>query len=175
MHIGRPGHEKNRARAVSILASMVASGVDAVLVFVGRTMPEENLQLAALASREHVSDRVHVVGESDHVPRLLASADLTILTSTREGLPGVVLESCAAGTPVLASALPGVRWLADTFPGVVPVSLNQADAAWATAAGTCLEMPRGASARRQALLEFEGSQFHITCAAQRFLELWTRP
>lgn len=39
---------------------------------------------------------------------LLALADLTVLASCREGLPRVVVQSLAAGRPVLANVLPGM-------------------------------------------------------------------
>lgn len=52
-----------------------------------------------------------IVGFCGHRPdpeALLALADLSILTSRREGLPRVVVQSVAAGCPVLANDLPGL-------------------------------------------------------------------
>jgi glycosyltransferase involved in cell wall biosynthesis len=40
--------------------------------------------------------------------RLIALSDLTILTSVREGLPRVIIQSLAGGKPVVTTHLPGV-------------------------------------------------------------------
>jgi glycosyltransferase involved in cell wall biosynthesis/capsular polysaccharide biosynthesis protein len=51
---------------------------------------------------------VRFLGNRDDVPDLLAAADLTVLTSDWEGLPISVIESLAAGRPVVASNVDGV-------------------------------------------------------------------
>ena len=71
----------------------------------------EHSQLCDMAAGLPNSSRLLLVGERWDLPEWLCSADLLLVTSMREGLPGVVLEAVAAGTPVVASDLPGVRWL----------------------------------------------------------------
>lgn len=56
-----------------------------------------------------VADRVRFLGNRCDVPDLLAAADVTVLTSDWEGMPIAVLESLAAGRPVVASDVDGVR------------------------------------------------------------------
>jgi glycosyltransferase involved in cell wall biosynthesis len=56
-----------------------------------------------------LQQRVHFLGNRSDVPALLAAADVTVLTSDWEGLPIAVLESLAAGRPVVASDVDGVR------------------------------------------------------------------
>jgi glycosyltransferase involved in cell wall biosynthesis len=51
---------------------------------------------------------VRVLGYREDVPRLLAAADLLMLTSENEALPMAVLEAMAAGLPVLATRVGGV-------------------------------------------------------------------
>ncbi|MGH3863634.1 glycosyltransferase [Actinokineospora sp.] len=53
--------------------------------------------------------RVRFLGSRSDVPNLLAAADVTVLTSDWEGMPIAVLESLAAGRPVVASDVDGVR------------------------------------------------------------------
>lgn len=66
--------------------------------------------LRALAETVGVADRIRWV---EHVPQgelsdYYSAADATVLASTREGMPNVLLESMACGTPVIASAVGGV-------------------------------------------------------------------
>lgn len=56
-----------------------------------------------------LGDRVRFLGARSDVPDLLAAADVTVLTSDWEGLPIAVLESLAAGRPVVATDVDGVR------------------------------------------------------------------
>jgi glycosyltransferase involved in cell wall biosynthesis len=55
-----------------------------------------------------LGERVRLLGVRDDVPRLLAACDLSTLASDWEGLPVAVLESMAAGRPVVATAVDGV-------------------------------------------------------------------
>jgi len=54
-------------------------------------------------------DRVRFLGDRSDVATLLAAADVTTLISDSEGLPMAVLESLAAGRPVVATDVGGVR------------------------------------------------------------------
>jgi glycosyltransferase involved in cell wall biosynthesis len=54
-------------------------------------------------------DRVRFLGNRSDVSTLLAAADVTVLISDSEGLPLAILESLAAGRPVVASDVGGVR------------------------------------------------------------------
>jgi glycosyltransferase involved in cell wall biosynthesis len=56
-----------------------------------------------------LTGRVRLLGNRDDVPDLLTAADVTVLTSDWEGMPIAVLESLAAGRPVVASDVDGVR------------------------------------------------------------------
>jgi glycosyltransferase involved in cell wall biosynthesis len=53
-----------------------------------------------------------------------------LFPSLWEGLPGAVLEACAAGTPVLASDIPGVVELKDYFKSIYTISLEFSDDTW---------------------------------------------
>jgi glycosyltransferase involved in cell wall biosynthesis len=55
-----------------------------------------------------ISDGVTFWGQQQKMPELYRKMDLFVLPSLSEGLPTVMLESMACGTPVLASNIPGV-------------------------------------------------------------------
>ena len=55
--------------------------------------------------------RVHLLGDRLDTSRLVASFDLMVLASLREGLPNAVMEGMAAETPLVATAVGGVKEL----------------------------------------------------------------
>ena len=69
----------------------------------------EHQRLTALARRLGVSDRVRLLGAVPHaeLAGLYSAADLSVLSSAREGWANVLLESMACGTAVVASPIPG--------------------------------------------------------------------
>ena len=66
-----------------------------------------------------LGSRFRFAGARDDVARLLGAADAFVFPSLWEGLPGAVLEAIAAGLPVIASPLAGVREIARVAPGIV--------------------------------------------------------
>ncbi len=129
-HVGRFSPPKNHGRLLSIFSELLRRTPEAYLVLVGGGTLDAELPIRARASELGLADRVVFAGVRDDVPRLLLGADLMIFPSTWEGLPGAVLEACAAGLPVLASDLPGVQEIARFFPGVACVSLEESDQVW---------------------------------------------
>jgi glycosyltransferase involved in cell wall biosynthesis len=53
----------------------------------------------------------HVVwlGSRDDMPELMASANIVVLPSFREGVPKVLIEAAASGRPIVTSDVPGCR------------------------------------------------------------------
>ena len=66
--------------------------------------------LRKLANELHVTDRVIFTGELNKQALIeyYSAANIVVLASEREGLPNVVLESLACGTPVIATAVGGI-------------------------------------------------------------------
>jgi glycosyltransferase involved in cell wall biosynthesis len=60
-----------------------------------------------LARELGVADRMVFSGWWEDVPALLAATTVSVLTSRHEGLPCSVVESLAAGVPVVATAVDG--------------------------------------------------------------------
>lgn len=55
-----------------------------------------------------LANNVRLLGYHPAPERLIALADLTVLTSAREGLPRSVVQSIAGGRPVVTTDLPGI-------------------------------------------------------------------
>lgn len=66
---------------------------------------EEDLNLRELVIETGLSDRVHFMGNinQDNLVHWYNAADVFCLPSLREGIPNVMLESLACGTPVIAT------------------------------------------------------------------------
>lgn len=89
------------------------------LVLAGRGPLEKTLR--AQAARLGIANRVHFVGWRNDIPRLLAAAEILLLTSSAEGMPNAVLEAMAAARPVVATEVHGVReLLGDDRDQIVP-------------------------------------------------------
>ncbi|MCA1798670.1 MAG: glycosyltransferase [Xanthomonadaceae bacterium] len=75
----------------------------------GHSHPEGEYrrEVEAAASRLGLSAHLHFTGFRDDVPAILAEADLSVLPSLSEGLSNTLLESMAAGTPVVATRVGG--------------------------------------------------------------------
>ncbi len=103
--VGNLVPEKNHVLAIEALQYL--PGVQLVIVGDGPLRRE----LTAAAQRLGVADRVLLrpVMPQHELRYLYSSADVMLLTSTREGWPNVVLESLACGTPVVSVDVGAVR------------------------------------------------------------------
>jgi glycosyltransferase involved in cell wall biosynthesis len=104
------GHMIER-KGMHFVIEALARVPDATLLIAGDG-PEER-SLRALADRLGVSRRVRFLGAIAHAELrdVYNSADALFLASSREGMPNVVLESLACGTPVVAAPFAGAEEL----------------------------------------------------------------
>jgi glycosyltransferase involved in cell wall biosynthesis len=126
MHVGRFDPPKNQAALVPVAAALRARGDDVVFVLAGDGPLRDAVH--RMATEAGVLPMFRFLGIRSDVPRLLGAADLLVLPSRWEGLPGVVLEALGAGVPVVASPIAPVREIARRAPGVTTVEPDDADA-----------------------------------------------
>lgn len=130
-----------------LLIDALASIPDARVTVLGSGPSEQRLRERAAA--RGVAERITW---SPPVPqhilqRYYAAADLTVLTSTREGMPNVLLESLACGTPVVATAVGGATEIV-TEPVAGRLVRSRSPEAFAAACNEVLSGPRDTQAVR---------------------------
>jgi len=104
--VGRLERVKRHDILLEALARLRANGDPAKLWIVGDGSERE--ATAAAARALGLGDAARLLGHRDDTPRLLAAADLFVLSSDSEGMPVSLLEAMAAGLPAVARAVGGV-------------------------------------------------------------------
>ena len=102
-----------------------ANGRTALLVLAGRHDGAYE-SLATLAAELRINDSVRFAGPVTDVSGLLSAVDVSVFSSRSEGCPNAVLESMAAGLPVAATDVEGVREVLG--PGAAPFLTPAGDA-----------------------------------------------
>ena len=81
---------------------------DAIFLLVGEDRGIQK-ELEQRVANLGVGQSVRFLGRQDDVPKLLAASDISVLPSHEEGFSNVILESMAAGLPVVATDVGGNR------------------------------------------------------------------
>ncbi len=97
---------KNHAMLLRAAARLAGAWPQVRIVLVGDGQERE--QLSKLARDMGIADRVLMPGRLAHEPGMAGVFDVTTLTSREEGFPNWVVESMAAGRPVVATRVGGV-------------------------------------------------------------------
>lgn len=178
VHVGRGELEtKNRARAIEIFSCVVQRNPHSALFFIGRHGKDESESERNLHRwQEHarswgVGDKTYFLGERHDVVGLMSHADLLLVTSSLEGLPGVVLEALSAGLPVVSSDVPGSQYVAESCSWVKIRSLDDPDAAWVDTI-EALPAKLSQSQRLQIQDEFSNTRFNLTTIKGEYEDLW---
>lgn len=124
MHIGQFSPEKNHEFMVASFEKVLAHDHHARLLFVGEgpTMPD----VKELVQKKNLDKHILFAGHRHNVQELLAGADLFVLGSKIEGVPGVVLEAGMQSIPTVAVTTGGVGEV--VMNGKTGVLLDQHDA-----------------------------------------------
>ncbi len=105
VHVANFHPQKNHALLVEAAARVVDRDPRAVFLLAGSgpLLPEVSRRVAELGR-----EGIRLLGHLPSAGRLIAAADLLVLSSGYEGLPVVVMEALAAGVPVVSTAVGGV-------------------------------------------------------------------
>ncbi|SHG27466.1 glycosyltransferase [Streptoalloteichus hindustanus] len=162
--VGRLVVEKNFETLVEAFARLAPTEPRARLVILGRGEGRESIVRAAAALG--VEHRVSVPGYEMNPYAFLSRAAVVVLPSLTEGLPNVLVEAMACGTPVVATDSPGGNreLLEDGRLG--PLTPVRDPAALAEAIRATMSAPPAADA-----LMAKASEFHVHAGVLRYLDL----
>jgi glycosyltransferase involved in cell wall biosynthesis len=106
IQVARLDYLKDHATALRVLDRVRRANPSVRLVLVGEG-PEWG-PIEDLIDRLELRPFVRLLGLRRDVPRLLAAADVFLLTSVSEGIPLTVIEAMASGLPVVATRVGGL-------------------------------------------------------------------
>lgn len=104
IQVSRFSYEKDQK---TVIKSLLNLPPNVKLILVGEGIHRISCEL--LANELHLKDRVRFLGLRIDVSQLLKMSDIVIQSSISEGFGLAALEGMAAGKPVIASNIPGLR------------------------------------------------------------------
>ena len=110
--VARHDHLKGVDVLIESLPAVTARHPEVRVLVAGR----EGAQTEALAARARelgLRDVITFLGVRDDVAELMCAADVFVLPSRREGLPGSLLEAMALEVPIVATDIPQLREVVD--------------------------------------------------------------
>lgn len=166
-HIGRFDPQKNHSFLIDIFAAWLERVPEAHLLLLGEGALRPEIQ--DLVEARGIAANVHFLGVRTDVPRVLAALDLFLLPSLYEGLPLVLIEAQAAGTPCLVSAC--ISRESDAGLGLIHYERLDEDLdTWVDAIQRALAGPR--LSWENCKKGLQRMEFDIQSAARRFLALY---
>ncbi|CAI4032268.1 Glycosyltransferase family 4 protein [Nitrospira tepida] len=148
---------KGHRRLIEAFARLAPSRPSLFLVIIGTG--ELHDDLAALASRLDIGDRVRFLGHRHDIAECLAALDLFVFPSQNEGMGRALIEAMAAALPVVATNVGGIPGIIEQ--GRTGLLVPPGDSpALAAAMAELLDDPVRAQAMGQAARESIGAEFN---------------
>jgi glycosyltransferase involved in cell wall biosynthesis len=169
LYLGRIAPEKDIDFMIRAFARVAAQRSDTVLLIVGKGPHVESLQ--ELAEDLRLQDRVQFAGvvPYEDVPNYMAAADLFVFTSRAETQGLVLLESMAAGTPVIATHGAGADDVLEDSGAGMLVRANER--VFADAVLTALADRGRLESMRRAAIEVS-QRYSVGAATERLIRLY---
>jgi glycosyltransferase involved in cell wall biosynthesis len=117
--VGGAGHLAPRKGFDLLLRAFAAADVGEVRVVIAGG-GDHLAELRRIAEEMGIASRVDFLGHRDDGPDVIAGCDLFVVPSRNEGMANVMLEAMAAGVPVIATGISGVRGALEAEPGRPP-------------------------------------------------------
>ncbi len=172
LHVGAFTSEKNQLGLLNIFQGLQSRyDGELFLLFAGEG-PLKGI-VETQAKSLGLTEYVRFLGNRSDVPDLLQAATLLILPSTIEGLPGVILESMAHQTPVLASSVGGIPELIDSWETGVLVETNNHNGFVNSALKLLEDRKESRKIANQAFKKV-ANHYSIKASADHFLSLYEK-
>ncbi|OGL41073.1 MAG: hypothetical protein A2161_08155, partial [Candidatus Schekmanbacteria bacterium RBG_13_48_7] len=104
--------QKDPVTFVKMAKKILEQHPDADFLLVGGAPLKEyslEKQIIEMINQNKLGDKIHILGWRDDVAEILSASDISVLTSLYEGGPYTLLESMAAGLPVVATDSTGTH------------------------------------------------------------------
>ncbi len=172
MAVGSLSWEKDPRPLLRLTAALAREGHQVRLLFAGSGPLEQGLRDEV--ERTGLDGHVRFLGVRDDVPRLLAAADIVLLSSLTEGLPAVLIEAGMAACPAVAFRVGAVEEvLVDGVTGFVVAPGDEAaflQRLRRLIADPAMRVAFGEAARARCLAEF-GVERYVARHEALFCEL----
>jgi len=171
IHVGNLTPPKNHDLLLATFDALATHRSDVWMVMVGRgdSAVEDRLR-KQMATCRH-GTRMRYLGGRDDVAALLMAADVFFFPSLREGLPGALVEACAAGLPCLASDIGPCREVAERLPQIRLQDVASGSGPWSM----MLEKVVDTGVRLNptvALNQVRAAGFSVSAASSRYAAIW---
>ncbi|HMO12762.1 MAG TPA: glycosyltransferase family 4 protein [Pirellulaceae bacterium] len=171
MHVGSLTPEKNHLWMLNAFASIEQQQPDTHLVLIGDGPLRREIEQAI--AHQQARANIHLIGLRADASDLVAAADLFILPSLIEGIPGALLEAAACAVPSVATNVGGLaQAVLDRETGVLIKSGDTAG--FVLAVTQLLQDDRRRLEMGQRAREYVSSRFHLESVADQYELLYHR-
>lgn len=170
-HVGSFSPEKNHRQIIEAFRAVVRDIPAAKLVLFGDG--ELRPSMKELVREADLEGTVFFAGARPDAPELVAGADLLVLFSSVEGIPGVVLEASAVAVPTVSSRVGGVEEAVVHGETGILVPADDTEAFVREVIGLLEDPTRRETMGRRAR-ELVSARFGLDQVTESFLQLYRR-
>jgi glycosyltransferase involved in cell wall biosynthesis len=166
LHFGRHWHLKDGDIFLDALGVLVKEGRRVIGI-----VNQGGDEARAGAMRRGLEEHVKITGVIPEARKLYGAADVLVASSRGETMPFTVMEALSSGVPVVASDLPGHRYLGDELDACTITKRDAREIAAAIAA--FLDMDPGERARQRAVARsWIEDHLDVRAAARRLVDAY---
>ncbi|MBI6117340.1 glycosyltransferase [Salegentibacter maritimus] len=117
IHVGGFSFEKNHQGLIRIFKGVLREDENVILHLVGDGPLRDSIEKEVL--KQDLQDKIKFYGFVENALPMIAKADVLVLPSIIEGLPGVLLEAMYCETPVIANNVGGINEIVNADTGIL--------------------------------------------------------